>query len=148
MAAPVTSKIRKPSSPSRAIKAKLAGSVDSRTALSGACRQREPAVHGRGDRRLVPGSHPKIKPGTVAAHLRGLTANDPSRHHYPGLAAKPPLFFRAASGELVRFDADTHASEAVASGAGRPARRHRRSGLGGPRAYADPRIAASIQALP
>jgi len=30
--------------------------------------------------------YPKIKPTTVAAHVRGLTANDPSRHHYPGLA--------------------------------------------------------------
>jgi hypothetical protein len=92
-------------------------------------------------------NYPKIKPGTVAAHIRGLTANDPSRHHYPGLAAKPPLFFRAASGELVRFDADTHPSEAALAGAGRPARRPRQAGLGSPRTYIDPRVTSSVQAL-
>lgn len=55
---------------------------------------------------------PKIKQGTVAAHIRGLTANDPSRHHHPGLAAKSPLFFRTVSDDLVRFDADRHTGEA------------------------------------
>jgi hypothetical protein len=90
-------------------------------------------------------NYPKIKAGTVAAHIRGLTANDPSRHHHPGLAAKPPLFFRTASGELARFDADTHPSETVIAGA---ARRPRRAGLRGPQTYIDPRVTASIQALP
>ena len=88
---------------------------------------------------------PKIKPGTVAAHIRGLTVNDPSRHHYPGLAAKAPLFFRTASGELVRFDAATHSSQAASPGA---ARRPRKAALRSRRAYLDPRVTASIQALP
>ena len=88
---------------------------------------------------------PKIKPGTVAAHIRGLTVNDPSRHHYPGLAAKAPLFFRTASGELVRFDAATHSSQAASPGA---ARRPRKAALRSLRAYLDPRVTASIQALP
>ena len=91
---------------------------------------------------------PKIKPGTVAAHIRGLTANDPSRHHYPGLAAKPPLFFRTASGELVRYNADSHASETDIAGAARPARRPRQAGLHSSRTYVDVRVTASIQALP
>lgn len=90
---------------------------------------------------------PKIKPGTVAARIRGLTANDPSRHHYPGLAAKTPLFFRTASGELVHFDADSHTSETAIAGAARPARRPRQAGLHGPRTYIDARVTASIQAL-
>ena len=88
---------------------------------------------------------PKIKPGTVAAHIRGLTVNDPSRHHYPGLAAKAPLFFRTASDELVRFDAATHSSEAPSPSA---ARRPRKAALRGSPAYLDPRVTASIQALP
>lgn len=93
-------------------------------------------------------NYPKIKPGTVAAHIRGLTANHPSRHHYPGLAAKPPLFLRTTAGELVRFDADSHTSQTAIAGAARPARRPRQAGLHGPRAYIDPRVTASIQALP
>jgi hypothetical protein len=91
---------------------------------------------------------PKIKPGTVAAHIRGLTANDPSRHHYPPLAAKPPLFFRTASGDLVCFDADSHTSETAIAAAARPARRRRQAGLHGPRTYIDVRVTTSIQALP
>jgi hypothetical protein len=87
---------------------------------------------------------PKIKPGTVAAHIRGLTANDPSRHHYPGLAAKDPLFFRTASSELVRFDAASHSSEAASPSA---ARRQRKAALRSSPAYLDPRVTASIQAL-
>jgi endonuclease len=30
-------------------------------------------------------SYPKIKSGTVNAHIRGMTANDPSRPHHPSL---------------------------------------------------------------
>jgi hypothetical protein len=79
----------------------------------------------------------------VRAHLRGLTVNDPSRRHYPGLAATP-LFFRTASGELVRFDAATYSSEAASPGA---AQRSRKATLRGLRTYLDPRVTASIQAL-
>jgi len=87
---------------------------------------------------------PKIKPGTVAAHIRGLTANDLSRHHYPGLAAKDPLFFRTASGELVRFDAATHSSQTPRPGA---TRRPRKTALRSSPAYLDPRVTTGIQAL-
>lgn len=91
---------------------------------------------------------PKIKQGTVAAHIRGLTANDPSRHHHPGLAAKSPLFFRTVSGELVRFDADHHTGEARVPVGARKTRRS--GGAVQVRAgrYIDPRVAASIEALP
>jgi hypothetical protein len=92
-------------------------------------------------------NYPRIKPGTVAAHIRGLTANDPSRHHYPGLAAKDPLFFRTAPGALVRFYAGHHP---VAAGipAARTVRRRRQALAGRPGSYIDPRVAASLEARP
>jgi hypothetical protein len=55
--------------------------------------------------------YPKVKPGTVRAHVIGLTANDRNRHHYPSLAGREPLFFRAPNGTLERFDPDRHLSD-------------------------------------
>src|SRR4051794_22323692 len=49
--------------------------------------------------------YPKIKPGTVRAHVVGLTANDRNRHHYAWLAGRQPLFTRQDDGTLVRFEA-------------------------------------------
>jgi hypothetical protein len=59
--------------------------------------------------------YPKIKRGTITAHIRGMTSNDPSRRHFPGLAAKEPAFFRDEDGQLIRFDPDTHTGEEEAS---------------------------------
>ncbi len=56
-------------------------------------------------------NYPAVRPTTVGAHVRGMTANDPSRRHYPGLAAKAPLFFRTESRELIRFDHQAHGGE-------------------------------------
>jgi hypothetical protein len=55
--------------------------------------------------------YPKIKYNTITAHIRGLTSNDANRHHYPSLAAKPPVFFRTGPGMLRRFDSDTDIGE-------------------------------------
>jgi hypothetical protein len=56
-------------------------------------------------------NYPKIKSNTIKAHIRGMTANDPSRHHYPGVASKEPVFFRSGYGAFVRFDPDLHTGE-------------------------------------
>lgn len=53
--------------------------------------------------------YPKIKPGTVQAHVLGMAANHPSRHHYASLASKPPLLYRIGPGEFLRYDPDLHA---------------------------------------
>lgn len=50
--------------------------------------------------------YPKIKNNTITAHIRGLTANDPNRHHYAWLASKEPVFTRTGYGKLRRFDPD------------------------------------------
>ena len=52
--------------------------------------------------------YPKIKSSSVSAHVIGMTANHRSRHHYPWLAAKEPVFFRTGYGQFVRFDPDVH----------------------------------------
>lgn len=56
-------------------------------------------------------NYPKIKPSTVTAHIKGMTSNDPSRHHYPTAASRPPLFFRVSSGVLEPYDPDRHMGE-------------------------------------
>ncbi len=48
--------------------------------------------------------YPLVKAGTVRAHIIGLTANDPSRHHYANLAARPALFTKRGNGVLVRYE--------------------------------------------
>lgn len=55
--------------------------------------------------------YPAVKATTVRAHVIGLTANDPSRHHYQWLAAKPPLFYKLPNATLVRFDPSQHGVE-------------------------------------
>ena len=53
-------------------------------------------------------NYPKVKASTVRAHVVGMTANHSSRHHYPSMAARPPLLYRRADGLLVRFDPERH----------------------------------------
>lgn len=48
--------------------------------------------------------YPKVNPRTVRAHVIGLTANDPNRHHYH-LARRTPLLVRTPHG-LRRWDPD------------------------------------------
>lgn len=50
--------------------------------------------------------YPKVNPRTVRAHIIGLTANDPNRHHYH-LAKRTALFVRTPHG-LEGFDPDQH----------------------------------------
>jgi hypothetical protein len=50
--------------------------------------------------------YPKVNPKTVRMHIKGLTSNDPSRHHYH-VARFTPLFFRTPNG-LEPFDPDKH----------------------------------------
>jgi hypothetical protein len=88
-------------------------------------------------------NYPKIKRSTVEAHVRGMTANDPSRRHYPGVAAKEPLFFRATSGELVRFDPEVHPHE---GGTIRPARQSRRATPTQRACYIDAQVIADFEA--
>jgi hypothetical protein len=52
--------------------------------------------------------YPKVKPGTISAHVVGLTANDRTRRHYAALRRRPPLFFKRANGSLERFDPSAH----------------------------------------
>jgi Endonuclease NucS len=47
--------------------------------------------------------YPKVNAATVSAHIIGLTANHPSRHHYPSLARRTPLFVRIGHGQLTRY---------------------------------------------
>src|SRR6202161_1675403 len=49
--------------------------------------------------------YPKIKASSVRAHIKGLTANDPSRHHYPAVAGMTALFVRRPDRTLLPFDA-------------------------------------------
>jgi hypothetical protein len=88
-------------------------------------------------------NYPKIKGSTVQAHIRGQTANDPSRMHYPSLAAREPLFFREASGELVRFDPASHpgAGEFVGPRSPRSTARTRR---GSGTQYIDTRVISAL----
>jgi hypothetical protein len=58
--------------------------------------------------------YPRIKASSVRAHVRGLTANDPSRHHYPTIAGMTALFVRQPDRSLLPFDAaGADADEAV-----------------------------------
>ena len=56
-------------------------------------------------------NYPAVKDTTVRAHVIGLTANDPSRHHYRWLAAKAPLFFKLDRAALTSFDPDRHVND-------------------------------------
>jgi hypothetical protein len=47
--------------------------------------------------------YPKVKASSVRAHVKGLTANDPSRHHYH-VGGMPALFTRQPDKTLIRFD--------------------------------------------
>jgi hypothetical protein len=47
--------------------------------------------------------YPQIKASSVRAHIKGITANDPSRHHYQ-VSARAALFVRLADKTLIRFD--------------------------------------------
>jgi Endonuclease NucS len=48
--------------------------------------------------------YPNVKSTTVRAHVKGLTENDSSRHHYATLARREPLFTRSRDGALMPFD--------------------------------------------
>jgi hypothetical protein len=50
--------------------------------------------------------YPKVKASSVRAHIKGMTANDPSRHHYQ-VSARSALFVRQPDKTLVRYDAST-----------------------------------------
>jgi endonuclease len=47
--------------------------------------------------------YPKIKASSVRAHIKGMTANDPSRHHYQ-VSGRTALFVRQPDKKLVPFD--------------------------------------------
>lgn len=51
-------------------------------------------------------NYPKVNPKTVRMHIKGLTSNDPSRHHYH-VAKFTPMFYRSPHG-LEPFDPDKH----------------------------------------
>jgi hypothetical protein len=50
--------------------------------------------------------YPKVSPKSVRAHIIGLTANDPSRHHYSTLNGMTALFVKQSDGTLLPFDPD------------------------------------------
>lgn len=52
--------------------------------------------------------YPKVKPRTVRAHVIGMTSNHTSRHFYPTLASRSPLFHQMGPGLLEPFDPDQH----------------------------------------
>ena len=47
--------------------------------------------------------YPKIKASSVRAHIKGLTANDPSRHHYQ-VSGRTALFVRRPDKTLMPYD--------------------------------------------
>ena len=47
--------------------------------------------------------YPKIKASSVRAHIKGLTANDPSRHHYQ-VSGRTALFVRQPDKRLMPYD--------------------------------------------
>jgi len=49
------------------------------------------------------GHYPKVNPRSVRAHVIGLTANDPNRHHYQ-VGRMPALFVRQADRTLLPVD--------------------------------------------
>jgi hypothetical protein len=54
--------------------------------------------------------YPKVNPRSVRAHIIGLTANDPSRHHYPNLNGMTALFVKQSDRTLIPFDPEAAAS--------------------------------------
>jgi endonuclease len=50
--------------------------------------------------------YPLVKKTTVAAHIKGLTANDPNRHHY-SVHRYEPVFTWTQDGRLAAYDPDT-----------------------------------------
>lgn len=54
--------------------------------------------------------YPQVNPKSVRAHIIGLTANDPSRHHYPNLNGMTALFVKQPDRTLLPFDAEAAAS--------------------------------------
>jgi hypothetical protein len=51
--------------------------------------------------------YPLVKKSTVAAHIKGLTANDRNRHHY-SVSQYEPIFTWTPDGLLELYDPDTH----------------------------------------
>lgn len=70
--------------------------------------------------------YPKVKASSVRAHIKGMTANDPSRHHYR-VSGMTALFVRQSDKTLLPYDpkagADTDDDEEIAeeTGAGEEA---------------------------
>lgn len=50
--------------------------------------------------------YPLVKKTTVTAHVKGLTSNDPNRHHY-SVSKYEPVFTWTRDGHLVLYDPDT-----------------------------------------
>jgi hypothetical protein len=48
--------------------------------------------------------YPRVKATTVKLHVKGLTANDRSRHHFHSLVKREPLFTRNSDGSLSPFE--------------------------------------------
>ena len=51
--------------------------------------------------------YPLVKKTTVAAHIKGLTANDRNRHHY-SVSRNEPIFTWTRDGVLDLYDPDKH----------------------------------------
>lgn len=52
-------------------------------------------------------NYPKVKEGTIRAHLRQATTNDPSRLHHRPIADTDDLFVRVGSGQFRLYEAET-----------------------------------------
>jgi hypothetical protein len=53
--------------------------------------------------------YPQVNAKSVRAHVIGLTANDPSRHHYPKLNGMTALFVKRPDRTLIPFDTEAAA---------------------------------------
>jgi hypothetical protein len=54
--------------------------------------------------------YPKVNSKSVRAHIIGLTANDPSRHHYSNLNGMTALFVKQPDRTLLPFSPEAAAS--------------------------------------
>ena len=64
------------------------------------CRGTLPAIHGGRIVAWFAQHYPKIKASSVRAHIKGMTANDPSRHHYR-VSGMTALFVRQPDKTLI-----------------------------------------------
>ncbi|MDD0998505.1 endonuclease NucS [Pseudomonas sp. TNT2022 ID1044] len=52
-------------------------------------------------------NYPKLKPGSIRAHLVQAATNDPSRLHHPSTNTTDDILFKVAPGEFRRYEAST-----------------------------------------